>query len=328
MPQAQPVGMKVLVTGATGFIGSFLVEALIEKGYDITCLVRNSSNCRWPAHPGLQCLSGDLNDADSYAGKLGAFDYIYHLAGLTKADSAKAFHQANAQCTQKLVASAAEMNPALKRFLHVSSLAAGGPSLHGRPLTEDDPACPVSDYGKSKLEGEKAVISFKGRLPVTIVRPPAVFGPRDRDFFLVFKAVHGRLFPFWGKASYSLIYVEDLVQGMILAAEHQQSAGKVYYLADSRVYSNEDILAAVSHALGRKAFRVRLPRMLLPGLALVLKKIGKKGIINPDKIREIRYPDWTCDPARALNELGYYSETSLGEGFRNTADWYRKEKWL
>lgn len=320
--------MKVLVTGATGFIGSFLVEALSRKGYEVTCLIRKRSDIKWLSHLRLQYLEGDLADTDSYAGKLGEFEYIFHLAGLTKADSARDFYHANAECTQKLVTAAAEMNPALKRFLHVSSLAAAGPSIDNRPLIEDAPCDPVSVYGKSKLEGERAVLTCRGMLPVTIVRPPAVYGPRDTDFLLVFKAVHNRLFPYWGKSSYSLIYVEDLVQGMILAAEKKEAAEKVYYLADSRIYTNDDILAAMSSALGRKAFRLRLPRSILPALAVLLQKIQKKGIINPDKIQEIRYPHWTCDPARAMKELGFHTETPLREGFNITADWYRKEKWL
>ncbi len=320
--------MKVLVTGATGFIGSFLVEALIRKGYDVTCLVRKTSKLKWLSHLRPQYLHADLDDTDSYAKRLGEFEYIFHLAGLTKADSAKDFYHANAVCTQKLVTAAAEMNPLLKRFLHISSLAAAGPSIDGRPLPEDEPASPVSVYGKSKLEGEKAVLSCKEKLLVTIIRPPAVYGPRDTDFFLVFKAVQNRLFPYWGRSSYSLIYVEDLVQGMILAAEKEAAAGKIYYLADSRIYTNDDILTAMSATLGRKAFRLRLPRSILPALAVLLQKIQKKGIINPDKIQEIRYPHWTCDPAKAMKELGFHTETPLGEGFKKTADWYRKEKWL
>jgi nucleoside-diphosphate-sugar epimerase len=320
--------MKVLVTGATGFIGSFLVEALCKKGYEVTCLVRKTSNLKWLSHLRLQYLQANLDDTDSYAEKLGEFEYIFHLAGLTKADSARDFYHANAECTQKLVTAAAEMSPALRRFLHVSSLAAAGPSIDGRPLIEDAPCGPISEYGKSKLEGEKAVLACKGILPVTIVRPPAVYGPRDTDFFLVFKAVQNRLFPYWGKSSYSLIYVEDLVQGMILAAEKEEAAEKVYYLADSSIYTNDDILTAISLTLGRKAYRLRLPRSILPALAILLQKIQKKGIINPDKIQEIRYPHWTCNPARAMKELGFHTETPLGEGFKKTADWYRKEKWL
>jgi len=320
--------MKALVTGATGFIGSFLAEALSRKGYEVTCLIRKTSNLKWLNHLRLQYLHADLDDTDSYARKLGAFDYIFHLAGLTKADSARDFYHANAECTQRLVNAATEINPRLKRFLHVSSLAAAGPSIDNRPLNEDAPCAPVSVYGTSKLEGEKAILACRGKLPLTIVRPPAVYGPRDTDFFLVFRAVQNRLFPYWGKSSYSLIYVEDLVQGMIQAAENKEAVDKVYYLADSRIYTNDEILAEMSQTLGRKAFRLKLPRAILPVLSVLLQKIQKKGIINPDKIQEIRYPHWTCDPTRAMKELGFHTETSLGEGFKKTADWYRKEKWL
>lgn len=320
--------MKVLVTGATGFIGSFLAEALNTRGYDVTCLVRERSDLKWLSHLRLHYLYADLADSDSYAGKLGGFEYIFHVAGLTKACSARDFYHANAECTQKLVTAAAEKNPALKRFLHVSSLAAAGPSTESRPLNEESPACPVSVYGRSKLEGEKAVLSCREVLPVTVVRPPAVYGPRDTDFLLLFRAVQNRLFPYWGRSSYSLIYVEDLVKGIVLTAEKKEAADRVYYLSDSRVYTNDDILTAMSRALGRKAFRMRLPRSILPVVAALLQKIQKKGIINPDKIQEIRHPHWTCDPSRAMKELGFNTETSLGEGFINTADWYRKEKWL
>jgi nucleoside-diphosphate-sugar epimerase len=320
--------MTALVTGATGFIGSFLAEALIRKGYAVTCLVRKTSDLRWIRHLTLDFLFADLADRDAYAKKLRGFDYIFHVAGLTKADSEKAFFHTNAECARVLATAAAEENPKLKRFLLVSSLAAAGPSLDGVPSTEDSPPRPVSAYGRSKLEGERAAVSCGGSIPVTIVRPPAVYGPKDRDFFLVFKAVQKGIFPYWGKCSYSLIYVEDLVRGLILAAEKSEAAGKTYYLADSRVYTNDDILRALSAALGRSAIRLRLPRLVLPVLATVIQKYQKKGIINADKMQEIRFPHWTCDPARAQRELGFCTEISLGEGFSKTTDWYRKERWL
>jgi nucleoside-diphosphate-sugar epimerase len=294
----------------------------------VTCIVRKTSNLRWIGHLNLKYLYGDLGNAGEYEGELRKFDYIFHLAGLTKAYYEKDFFYANAECTRVLAAAAAGSASQLKRFLHVSSLAAAGPSLSGRPLTEESSPHPVSAYGRSKLEGEKAVLAFRDRIPVTIVRPPAVYGPRDTDMFLVFRAVQSGIFPYWGRCTYSLIYVEDLVKGLILAAEKDDAAGKTYYLADRRVYTNDEVLAALNTALGRKAFRLRLPRAVLPFLGAFIQKIRKKGIINPDKIREIRYADWTCDTGRAARDLGFHTETSLEEGFKTTADWYRKEKWL
>ena len=320
--------MNVLVTGATGFIGSFLAEALVRKGHAVTCLVRKNSDLRWIRRLALDFLFADLADRGAYARRLRDFDIIFHVAGRTKAESEHAFFHANAECTRLLATAAAEENPELKRFLLVSSLAAAGPSRDGRPLTEGAPPRPVSAYGRSKLEGERAAVSCGGSIPVTVVRPPAVYGPRDRDFFLVFKAVQQGVFPYWGECAYSLIYVEDLVRGLILAAEKSVAAGKIYYLADSRVYTNDDIRCALSAAMGRRTIRLRLPRSVLPVLAAFIQKFQKKGIINADKMQEIRFPHWTCSPERAEKELGFCSEMSLREGFSQTTDWYRKEKWL
>ncbi len=320
--------MNVLVTGATGFIGSFLAEALLRKGYAVTCLVRENSDISWIRHLAVELLFADLADRGAYAHRLRDFDIIFHVAGRTKADSERAFFQANAECTRLLVTAAAEENPELKRFLLVSSLAAAGPSRDGRPLTEGEAARPVSAYGRSKLEGERAAASCGGSIPVTVVRPPAVYGPRDRDFFLVFKAVQQGFFPYWGRCSYSLIYVEDLVRGLILAAEKSEAAGKTYYLADRRVYTNDDIRAALSAAVGRRTIRLRLPRSVLPVLAAFVQKFQKKGIISADKMQEIRFPYWACSPERAAKDLGFGTEISLREGFTQTTAWYRKEKWL
>ncbi len=320
--------MKALITGATGFIGSFLAEHLVQRGYEVTCLVRKTSNLRWLSHLELEYLYAGLEDVAAYSAVLKKFDYIFHLAGRTKATSENEFYHANAECTQRLVSAVAGVHPELKRFIHVSSLAAAGPATGGIPLSEESGPGPVSAYGRSKLEGERAVLGFKDRMAVTVIRPPAVYGPRDTDFFLIFKAAHNRIFPYWGRCTYSLIYVQDLVKGIALAAESKVAAGKTYYLADSRVYSNDDILKALSKSLGNRVFRLRIPAVILPALATLLQKIPKKGIINADKIQEIRYPHWTCDPATAERDLGFRAETPLWEGFNKTADWYRKEKWL
>ena len=320
--------MNVLVTGAPGFIGSFLVEELVRQGYAVTCLVKKTSDLRWIRHLDLDYLFADLADRPSYARRLRDFDIIFHVAGRTKAESEKDFFHTNAECTRLLVSAAAEEQPKLQRFLFVSSLAAAGPSRDGRPLTEAAPPRPVSAYGRSKLAGEEAATACGDIIPVTVVRPPAVYGPRDRDFFLLFRAVQLGVFPSWGRCSYSLIYVEDLVRGLIRAAETGEAAGRTYYLADRSIYSNDDIRGALSAAVGRRTVRLRLPRPLLPLFAAVIKKIGKKGIMNADKIQEIRFPHWTCDPQRAVQELGFRTETSLKDGFAYTTDWYRKEKWL
>ncbi len=319
--------MKVLVTGATGFIGSFLAEALAAKGYQVTCLVRRTSDRRWLHSFDHEILVADITDRASYASDIRDFDYIFHAAGVTKAGSAAEFLRENADGTRELARTAGAQG-GLKRFIYVSSLAAAGPSPDGRPLDEGTAPHPVSAYGRSKLAGEEAVSACSGSMPVTIIRPSAVYGPRDRDFLLVFRAAQSGIFPYWGRSTYSLIHVQDLVRGMILAAEAPAAAGKTFYLADPRSYSTDDIQDALSTALGRRSFRMRLPRSVLGPLAAVIQKMNKKGIINADKMRELGFPHWNCSPARAHQAFGFMSEMTLGEGFMKTACWYRNEQWL
>jgi len=320
--------MKALVTGAAGFIGSHLTEALVRKGFEVTCIARKTSNLRWIEHLDLEYIFCDLADIESSAGKIGNFDYIFHLAGVTKALSEKDYFVANAEHTRKLMQVAARGNPELKRFIYLSSLAAVGPSEDGRPVGEDSPAAPVSFYGKSKLGGEKAVREFRDRVPVTIIRPPAVYGPRDPDMFVMFKMIKKGIFPHWGKCYYSLLYVEDLIRGIIVSAERREAEDKTFFLADEAVYTNEDIAREISAAFGTKALTLRLPRSLLPFLAFFGQKMDKKGIINTDRIRDIQYSHWTCDGGRAKKELGFKSIITLREGIKWTADWYKIHRWL
>jgi len=320
--------VKALVTGAAGFIGSCLTEELLRRGADVTCLVRPSTNLRWLEHSGVNYIVCDLADLSPCAGSIRGFDYIFHLAGLTKAVAEKDFFSANADCTRSLIKVIAQNNPDLSRFVYMSSLAAAGPSLDGVPVNEKLEPRPVSAYGRSKLEGERAVLEYSDRLPVTIIRPPAVYGPRDADFLVMFRMIKNRVFPYWGEGRYSMLFVNDLVNGILLSSEHKTAGGKVYYLSDNIVYTNDDIANEIMSALETKAFKLRLPGSLMPLAALIGEKITKKGIINSDKIKELRYSNWTCDAGSAMGDLGFRPKITLREGIKWTADWYRIHRWL
>jgi len=320
--------MKALVTGAAGFIGSHLVEALIKRGYEVTCLARRTSNLKWIEHLDVKYIFSDLADTESYSDKINDFDYIFHLAGLTRAVSEKDFFSANAENTKKLLQVTTNRNSRVHRFIFLSSLAAVGPSNNGLPVREDTQPMPVSFYGASKLEGERAVLEYKNKIPVTILRPPAVYGPRDTDFFVMFKLIKKGIFPFWGRCCYSLLYVEDLVKGIILSAEKKEAEGGTFFLSDDMIYTNEDIAGEIALAFNRKAFKIRLPRSVMPLVALMSEKIVKKGIINTDRIKDFSYPNWTCDAGKAKNEFGFKSNITLREGIKWTADWYKIHRWL
>ncbi|OGW30927.1 MAG: hypothetical protein A2X54_04695 [Nitrospirae bacterium GWF2_44_13] len=323
------MNMKTLVTGATGFIGSHLVEELLKRGYSVTCLVRRTSNLQWIDGLNVRLIYGDCAIKESLLNAAADFDYIFHLAGLTKAANEKDFFSANALGTENLINAVIEKNPAVKRFVYLSSLAAAGPSCNGAPSKETGEPKPVSAYGRSKLEGERIVMKHKSAIPVTVIRPPAVYGPRDKDFYIFFKLLKKGISLSWGECYYSLLYVDDLVRGAILSAESKTAEGEIFYLSDGRIYSNEEITEAIALTLESKPVRLKIPKSLMPVIAGIGQKLGNQGnIINKDKIRELQHSYWTCDSTKSRNELGFIPNVGIKEGIKWTADWYRIHQWL
>lgn len=322
--------MKALVTGATGFIGSHLAAKLAENGYKVTCLVRKTSNLKWLEAADADIFYGDCEDEASLKGLAEDFSCVFHLAGLTKARTDKEFFSANVQGTENILRAVSSRNPGLRRFIHLSSLAAAGPSRDGSPLDETAKPAPVSAYGRSKLEGEAAALRYKDLFPVTIIRPPAVYGPRDRDFYLFFKMVKRGFYPYWGKCYYSMLYVDDLVRGLMMAAQTKGTGSGIYFLADSRVYSNEDIVKEIMNTLGvKKALKIPIPKPAMRLITEIGSWLGSgTSIINRDKLNELKHPHWICDAGKAEKELGFISQVRLKEGIKWTGDWYRIHQWL
>lgn len=321
--------MKAFVTGATGFIGSHLVDELIKRGFEVTCLVRKTSNLTWIEDLDVYRVYGDCEQESSLDGVADGFDFVFHLAGLTKAGKDEDFFCANVKGTENILKAVLARAPGIKRFVHMSSLAAAGPSRNGGPLTENSEPRPVSAYGKSKLESEAVVEKYKGKIPVTIVRPPAVYGPRDKDFFVFFKMLRKGFYPYWGKCYYSLLYVDDLVRGLITAAEAEEAEGGVFFISDGHVYSNEDLAKEISNVLSERAMKMRIPKAALALCVGIGERFAKKySIINRDKLRELKYSHWICDSSKAEKELHFFPKVSLKEGIKWTADWYRIHQWL
>jgi nucleoside-diphosphate-sugar epimerase len=321
--------MKALVTGATGFIGSHLAEALLSRGYEVRCLVRSGSNRRWLETLCVEFVEGDCLDEKSLEEAVKGCNYVFHVAGITKACRENDFFCVNVDGTRNLINTVIKYNNKIERFVFISSLAAVGPSLDGRPVNEETEPHPVSVYGKSKLEAERVVLGVTDQIPITIIRPPAVYGPRDRDFYFFFKLIKRGIFPYWGKARYSLVYVDDLINGIIMSAESSEAVGQTYFIADGEVYSNEEIAYEISRILNKNITKVHLPKSIMPFLASIGERFSRgPSIFNKDKVRELKYQHWICDSSKAERELGYKPKVKLSEGLKWTANWYKINRWL
>jgi len=326
--------MKVLVTGGNGFIGSFLIEQLIERGWQVRVLIRKTSNLQWIHHLPIEYVFGDLLTADALIPAVEGIDIMVHLGGLTKARLEKDYFNVNAIGTQNLLNACLQVNSDLQKFIFISSLAAAGPAAYQQPVSESQPPNPLTPYGRSKAEAEKITLSFQNKLPVTIIRPPAVYGPRDTEVYEIFKYVKMGIKPRIAgpERLISIIHVRDLVAGILLAAQKEIALGKIYFLAGEGYYSWEVITDTIEKALGKKAFRITLPLFVFDLAAFFCEGLAaftrKAALINRYKVLEMKQLYWTCDFSRAQKELDFQPRVTLQEGIHETVEWYQQAGWL
>jgi dihydroflavonol-4-reductase len=326
------VGERVLVTGATGFIGSHLVDELLWKGYEVTAFIRESSDLRWLRGKRLDYLYGDL----LVKGKLPSlkgFAHIFHLGGATKAVRRRDFYRTNQEGTERLIAAARRVR-GLKRFVYLSSQAAAGPSPFERMQTEADPPCPVSPYGKSKLQGEEAVLRCRDKFHVTVLRPCAVYGPRDAYMFEIFKRISKGHMPLLGKEPIflSFCYVEDLVQALLLSIRGRHPSGEVFFIADGGKYSLDSFADVVSSALKVKLRTIHIPVWAAWFYASAADGWGfarrRPASFSRNKCAEASQRNWVCDIGKAKKKLGFRPRFRLEAGVKVTLQWYQEKGWL
>lgn len=326
--------MIALVTGASGFIGSHLVDHLLSKGYSVRVLLRKTSSQEWLSNLPVEVIYGDLFTESGLHDAARSIDYVYHSAGLTKAKTPDEYFRANATGTRNLLLATQKASPALKRFVHVSSQAAVGPSSSLTPIDESVTPHPLTTYGRSKRAAEQECAQMMDSLPITIVRPPAVFGPRDRDILEFFSTVNRGLQPIVGfSAKYiSLIHVTDLVRGSVMAGESPNSIGKSYFISSKRAYNWQEIGDLTSRIMGKKVIRLRIPEPAVYFIAAIAEALAffspKPALVNLEKARDMVQQYWTCDSSRALSDFGYEQQIDLEEGLRNTVEWYRARRWI
>lgn len=334
--------MKALVTGASGFIGSHLCPFLAEHGWDVVALARRARGLDPLVEPRIRRVTADLLDPASIAPLVEEVDVVFHLAGLTKALRRADLFATNALATKNLLAACARRSSP-PTMVQVSSLAAAGP-WHGRPRSETDPLEPVSMYGRSKREGELHAEAFADRMPITVVRPPIVFGERDAGTLPMFQAVYWlrtHVVPGIMPQRFSLIHVADLVpilvaatQGERLPAEPSSTGGSGYYFADSGEHPTYgEIGQLIGAAMGRRwTLPLPVPAPFVRSLALVGELKGRllrqAAPLNWDKAREATAGSWWCSGEKGRRDLGVGVASPLAERFTQTVAWYREHGWL
>ncbi len=321
--------MKALITGASGFVGSHLARELVAAGWEVRALLRPTSNRAPIAGLPLEIVLGDLEDEPALERAAAGVDLVFHVAGRTRARSAAEYDRVNAAGTRRLCSTVLRIAPSLKRLVYLSSLAAAGPAPGPEPLRENAPPRPADDYGRSKYRGELAVRETLGHIPATILRPPGVYGPGDRNFLPLYRtAQRWRFVPAVGgrKKRFSLIYVKDLVRGIRTAALSEQTAGKTYFLTGGD-YTPEDVAAALSAALGIPLRTLVIPAPAARALGecgeLLWKLTGRSQIVSRRKIRDLLHPWWICDGRAAARDFGFIPEFDLTAGLRETVAWCR-----
>jgi nucleoside-diphosphate-sugar epimerase len=326
--------LKALVTGGPGFIGSHLVEALLKKGVEVRCLVRRSSDLKWIEGLPVEFAWGDCTDRASLAEAVKGMDVVFHSAGVTKVVREESFFQVNAHGTENLIQACLDNAPHLQKFIYLSSQAAAGPSLDGNRKTETDLCEPVSPYGRSKRMGEELALARSRQLPLVILRPSAIYGPRDRDIYVFFKFLSRRIHPCLSDPDQrvSLCHVQDLVQAALLAGDTPTPQGEIFFVSDGQDYPFQDIGKTFARAMGVHAFRLCVPKWVLLGMASFSEYVScvskRPSLISRGKVAEMIQKNWVCDITKARTVLGYKPSIGLLDGARMTVDWYRNKNWL
>lgn len=327
--------MKVLVTGASGFLGGHVAEQLTLAGHVVRALVRRSSN-RKHLTPlaGIEFAEGGVEDRERVQAAVDGVDAVIHVAGIVKARGEHEFQATNVQGTINVLEAARRRAPGLRRFVHVSSLEACGPSKDGGPvpIAQEEP---ITGYGRSKLGAEKALIAARQDLPITILRPTAIYGPRDVEILDAFKAVKRGVLPLTGDGTslYTFIYAPECAQACIAALTADVPSGSIYHISDGGVYSQRAMLEDIERALGKRAIlRAGLPFGVLKTAAVFAEAYGKLTdkpvMLTREKANMLAQPYWVCSPKEAEESLGWRPSVKWPDGVHLAVKWYREAGWL
>jgi nucleoside-diphosphate-sugar epimerase len=322
--------MRTLVTGATGFVGSHLVEALRRRGDEVTALARSPAKAAALTPLGVRVVAGDLHDRAALRRALEGQEIVYHVAGVVAARSEADFLAANRDGTRNVFEAAAAAGA--PRVVFVSSMAAAGPTIRGRPLRGDELPRPVTAYGRSKLAAEQVVTASP--VPWSIVRPPMVYGPRDQEVLKVFRLARLGIAPVLGDGTQELSAVHggDLADALIAVATSPAAERRTYYACHPEVFTGAEMARAVGQAMGKSPAVIRVPATIGRGVLMLTEAAarlaGQTTILTADKANEFFQPAWTGDPGPLTRDTGWQAAHDLRTGLRETYEWYRTAGWL
>ncbi len=324
----------VVVTGANGFVGSHLVDHLLEKNYEVRCIVRKSSDLKWLNGKDIKIFDCGLLDIESMSKAFQNADYIYHVAGVVKSKKLEGYFKGNVDTTKALLDAACMNVSTLKRVLVVGSLTTVGPSTNETPADENIIPKPITTYGRSKLAQEELANSYKGKLPITICRAPAVYGERDTEIFIFFQTFNKGLMTTIGfdRKVISLIHVRDLVEGFVLAAQSEKAKGETYFISSDKYYTWDEVGEVTGKIMSKKPFKVAVPHPVVYSVAAIAQFLSlfsrKPATLNLEKAKDITQHAWICSTSKAAKDFGYRQKISLEQGIERTVNWYRQMKWL
>lgn len=331
--------MKILITGASGFIGSFIVEEALKQGLETWAAVRKSSSRAFLTDERIHFIELNLSSKEQLVEQLKGqqFDYVVHAAGVTKCLNKADFRRINKEGTKNLVDALLDLQMPLKRFVFLSSLSVFGAIKEQLPydeIREDDTPKPNTEYGRSKLEAERYIDSIGSRLPYIILRPTGVYGPREKDYFMMAKSIkqHIDFAVGYQRQDITFVYVTDVVQAVFLALEKGET-GRKYFLSDGQVYQSTTFSDLIHEELGRPWWlRITAPVWVLRVVTFFGEYIGhmtgKVTALNNDKYNILRQRNWRCDIEPTRHELGFEPKVQLKEGVKTTIQWYKDHKWL
>jgi len=328
---------RILITGASGFIGSFLVEEAIKDGYDVYAGVRKTSNLQYLSGLKVSKFEVDLSSKQEVIKMLleyEKFDYIIHNAGLTKTCNKKMFDIANLKNTQNFIEALQETNRIPNKFIYISSLAAFGPSKHGtKPMKLTDKPIPVSQYGNSKLKTEVYIKSIHD-FPYLIFMPTGVYGPREKDYLVMYKSIKSGIETYIGskKQYLSFVYVKDLSE-LLLKSLKSDITRESYFVSDLNNYTAVEFNDIVKKELNKKTITLVFPKLIVKFIALMSEKIScalmkKVPTLNIEKFKDISESNWLCDSSKLVSDFSFNPKYNLQRGVKEAINWYKKNKLL